>query len=88
MNIHTLSKKPKVCERIFELSPQKFKKRSEELALPGQEVEYTRKNHTKRKHAIGGGRWYMLTLEQSLAMYLLYIRTYTPYNLYWYSFLY
>lgn len=79
MNLIKLSKKPQLFTRLFGLSPQEFKQLATELQSLWKEAETKRKYRTNRKHAIGGGRLYVLSFEQSLAMYLLYIRTYTPY---------
>lgn len=64
---------------MFGISPQEFKKLVVELEPLWKEAEIKRKSRPDRKHAIGGGRVYVLSFEQSLAMYLLYMRTYTPY---------
>lgn len=79
MNISKVSKKPLLFARLFGISPQEFKRLAIELEPLWQKAETKRKHRLNRKHAIGGGRVYVLSFEESLAMYLLYIRTYTPY---------
>lgn len=79
MNIPTLSQRPKVFERIFGISPQLFGELADELEPLWQEAEKRRKTDRKRKRALGAGRKYVLSFDQSLAMHLLYLRTYAPY---------
>lgn len=79
MNIHKLLQRPKVFERIFGASPELFRKLSQELEPVWKEAEEKRKTNKKRERAIGGGRKYVLSFEESLAMHLLYLRTYAPY---------
>lgn len=79
MNIHKLLTKPKVFNRIFGISPELFRNLSKELEPIWKEAEEKRKTSRKRERAIGGGRKYVLSFEESLAMHLLYLRTYTPY---------
>lgn len=79
MNITKLSQRPTVFERIFGISPQGFWKLSQELEPLWQEAEKLRKTNRKRERALGAGRKYVLSFDQSLAMYLLYLRTYAPY---------
>lgn len=81
MNIHKLSQRPKVFERVFGISPQQFRELSQELEPLWQEAEKRRKTRRKRERAVGGGRKYALSFDQSLAMHLLYLRTYTPHIL-------
>lgn len=79
MNIQKLTQRPKVFERIFGISPQQFKELTTELEPLWQEAEHKRKTDKKRERMIGAGRKYALSFDQSLAMHLLYIRTYAPY---------
>lgn len=79
MNIRKLLTKPKVFGRVFGVSPLEFKKLSKELETLWQEAEKRRKTSGKRKRAVGGGRKYVLSFDEALAMYLLYLRTYAPY---------
>lgn len=79
MNIHKLLKRPGVFGRVFGISPQLFKQLTLELEPLWQEAETKRKTSRKRQRAIGGGRKYVLSFEEALAMHLLYLRTYTPY---------
>lgn len=79
MNITKLSQRPKVFERIFGISPQQFRELSQTLEPLWQEAEKRRKTNRKRERALGAGRKYVLSFDQSLAMHLLYLRTYAPY---------
>ena len=79
MNIIKLSKKPKVFERMFGLSPVQFNELAETLAPQWQKVEYQRKTSQPRERKVGAGRKYVLSFPQMIAMQLLYLRTYTPY---------
>jgi hypothetical protein len=79
MNISKLSKKPKVFERMFGLSPVQFNDLVTALIPHWQKVEYQRKTSRPRVRKVGAGRKYVLSFPQMLAMQLLYLRTYTPY---------
>lgn len=79
MNIHKLLQRPKVFNRIFGISPELFSQLAKELEPLWQEAETKRKTSKKRERAVGGGRKYVLSFEESLAMHLLYLRTYAPY---------
>ena len=75
MNISKLKQHPRVFVRLLGISPEKF----DELALLVYplwvKAEAKRLRH-KRKIKKGSGRRYGLTFEESLAMLLLYTRTY------------
>lgn len=79
MNINKLLARPKVFGRIFGISPELFKQLSGEIEPLWKEAEEKRKTSRKRERALGGGRKYVLSFEESLAMHLLYLRTYAPY---------
>ena len=79
MNLKKIIKKPRLFRRIFGITPEEFKELTKELELLWEDAEYRRKTARKRKYAIGGGRRYVLTFEQSLAMYLMYLRKGGPY---------
>jgi len=79
MNTNKLLTKPKIFSRVFGISPQQFKELSQELKPCWLEADKNRKTNKKRKRAIGGGRKYVLSFDEALAMYLLYLRTYSPY---------
>lgn len=76
MNINKLSKRPRVFNRFFGISPIQFKKLTQELEPLWEEAEYKRKSAYPRKRAVGGGKPYKLSFEQMIAMYFLYTRTY------------
>jgi hypothetical protein len=79
MNIHKLLARPKIFGRVFGISPQLFTQLAVELKPLWQEAETKRKTSKKRQRAVGGGRKYVLSFEEALAMHLLYLRTYAPY---------
>lgn len=79
MNVIKLFQRPKVFERIFGISPPQFKELATELEPLWQEAERKRKTSGERKRAVGAGRKYVLSFDQSLAMHLLYLRSYVPY---------
>lgn len=79
MNIRKLLTKPKLFNRIFGISPELFRQLKEELDPLWQKSEKRRKSMENRQRAEGGGRKQRLSFEESLAMYLLYLRTYAPY---------
>lgn len=76
MNLLKLANKPRVFERLFGLSPQRFQALIVELEPHWQAAELERKTSYPRKIAVGGGNQYKLSLAQMTAMYLLYLRTY------------
>lgn len=76
MNITKLKQSPKVFSRVFGIEPDKFDALIAEIEPLWQKAEARRLRH-KRKIKKGSGRKYLLTLEQSLAMLLLYTRSYS-----------
>jgi len=79
MNIRKLLARPKVFNRVFDISPQLFIQLSQELKPKWQEAAQRRKKGEGRERAEGGGRKLVLSFEEALAMHLLYIRAYAPY---------
>ena len=75
MNITKLKRHPQVFARLFGISPDKFDALVERVRPLWVKAEAHRLRHP-RKIKKGGGRPYALTLEQSVAMLLLYTRTY------------
>lgn len=76
MNIIKLKQSPKVFSRIFGIEPGKFDQLVLEIEPLWQKSEAKRLNHP-RKIRKGSGRPYLLSLEESVAMLLLYTRSYT-----------
>jgi len=76
MNISKLKQNPKVFSRIFGIKPDNFDKLVLRIEPLWQKAEAKRLRH-KRKIKKGSGRRYLLNLEESVAMLLLYTRTYT-----------
>ena len=75
MNIQKLKQSPKTFSRIFGIEPDAFDELVLKIEPVWQKAEAKRLRH-KRKIKKGSGRPYALTLEQSLAMLLLYTRSY------------
>jgi len=75
MNITKLKQRPNVFARLFGIEPDKFDALVEQVRPLWMKAEARRLRHP-RKIKQGGGRRYALTLEDSLAMLLLYARTY------------
>lgn len=75
MNIAKLKQRPLVFTRLFGLSPDKFDVLVEQVRPFFAKAEAKRLRH-KRKIKKGSGRLYALTLEESVAMLLLYARSY------------
>lgn len=76
MNIVKLKQSPKAFSRVFGIEPDKF----DELVLkiePLWQKAEARRLRRRRKIKKGSGRLYLLTLEKSVAMLLLYTRSYT-----------
>jgi DDE superfamily endonuclease/Helix-turn-helix of DDE superfamily endonuclease len=76
MNIVKLKQSPKVFSRIFGIEPDKFDELVLNIEPLWQKAEAKRLRHP-RKIKKGSGRPYLLTLEESVAMLLLYTRSYT-----------
>lgn len=76
MNILKLKQSPKVFSRIFGLEPGKFDELVLKIEPLWQKAEVKRLRH-RRKIKKGSGRPYLLSLEESVAMLLLYTRSYT-----------
>lgn len=75
MNIAKLKGHPRVFTRLFGLPPDKFDVLVEQVRPLFAAAETKRLRH-KRKIKRGSGRLYALTLEESVAMLLLYARSY------------
>ena len=75
MNIIKLKQHPRVCIRLFGISPDTFNELVEQVHPLWLKSESNRLRHP-RKIKQGGGRHYKLTLEENVAMLLLYTRTY------------
>jgi DDE superfamily endonuclease/Helix-turn-helix of DDE superfamily endonuclease len=76
MNIIKLKQNPKVFSRIFGIEPRKFDELVLKIEPLWRKAETKRLRH-KRKIKKGSGRPYLLNLEESIAMLLLYTRSYT-----------
>lgn len=76
MNILKLKQNPKVFSRIFGIEPDKFDQLVLKIGPLWQKSEAKRLKHP-RKIRKGSGRPYLLNLEESVAMLLLYTRSYT-----------
>jgi len=77
MNILKLKRSPGIFHRLFGISPAKFDELVEKLRPLWADAELERKASRPRKAKIGGGRPYRLSLEESCAMLLLYVRSYS-----------
>lgn len=75
MNITKLKQHPRVFTRLFGVSPDTFDILVEKVSPLWLKAEAKRLRHP-RKIKKGGGRRYALTLEENVAMLLLYTRTY------------
>ena len=75
MNISKLKQHPQVFTRLFGIEPDKFNKLIEDVHPLWVKAEAKRLTHA-RKIKKGGGRPYALTLEEVVAMLLLYARSY------------
>ncbi len=75
MNITKLKQHPKIFTRLFGISPDKFDELVMKIHPLWLKAEAKRLRHP-RKIKQGGGRRYKLTLEETVAMLLLYARAY------------
>jgi len=76
MNISKLKQSPITFSRIFGIKPEKFNDLVLRVEPLWQKAEAKRLKHP-RKIKKGSGRPYLLNLEESIAMLLLYTRSYT-----------
>lgn len=76
MNITKLKQNPRVFSRIFGIYPDAFDELMLKIEPLWQKAESRRLRH-RRKIKKGSGRPYPLNLEESVAMLLLYTRSYT-----------
>ncbi len=76
MNILKLKQSPKAFSRIFGIEPNKFDQLVLKIEPLWRKAETKRLRHP-RKIKKGSGRPYLLNLEESVAMLLLYARSYT-----------
>ncbi len=75
MNIEKLKQHPKIFTHLFGIEPRTFDELVMKIHPLWMKAEVKRLNHP-RKIKQGGGRRYALTLEESVAMLLLYTRAY------------
>jgi hypothetical protein len=75
MNITKLKQHPRTFTRLFGIEPQKFDELIMKIHPLWVKAESKRLRHP-RKIKKGGGRRYKLTLEETVAMLLLYTRAY------------
>ena len=80
MNITKLTQHPQTFTRLFGIPPDKFDALIEDVRPLWIKAESKRLRHP-RKIKKGGGRPYALTLEDSVAMLLLYTRSYVTHAL-------
>jgi len=76
MNLSKLKQSPKVFSRIFGIDPEKFDVLILQIEPLWKKAEAKRLKHP-RKIKKGSGRRYSLDFEESVAMLLLYARSYT-----------
>lgn len=79
MNILKLKQSPKVFTRLFGIPPHKFDELVTQIEPLWVKSEEKRLHHP-RKISKGGGRPYLLDREQSVAMLLLYARSYVTHT--------
>lgn len=75
MNITKLKQSPKAFSRIFGIEPDKFDQLVLRIEPLWKKAEAKRLRH-RRKIKKGSGRPYLLTMEENVAMLLLYTRSY------------
>ena len=76
MNITKLKQRPKIFTRLFGISPDQFDALVMKIHPLWLRAESKRLRHP-RKIKKGGGRRYKLTVEETVAMLILYTRAYT-----------
>lgn len=85
--ITKLTRKPKILQRLTGLNLKQFKKLCKRTRLLWRKLEKDRSQQTSRKRKVGAGRKYNLdTMEEKLALILIYYRTYTIQDLLGYMF--
>jgi len=74
-----LRKSPQTFRRLTGITPEKFDELLLELEALYEEWNSNRLGYPRRKREIGGGRKFLLSLEDRLLLLLLYYRTYVSY---------
>jgi len=80
INIQKLKQHPKTFKNLIGISPEQFNTLVARIEPLWRETEKKRKKKTNTKHKVhtdGSGRLFKCTLEERIAMLLLYTRTYT-----------
>ena len=76
MNIQKIITNDKLCRTLTGLTSKKFQELTQHVRPLWNKVAYARTPQHKRKHAIGAGRRYELSLDEAILLTLIHFRTY------------
>lgn len=76
MKISKITQNSKLCRTLTGLTPEKFRELTEKVSPLWQEAMYAKTPKNKRKHAVGAGRRYQLSVEEAILLVLIHFRTY------------
>lgn len=76
MKIQKIATNGKLCRTLTGLTSDKFQELVESVRPLWNKVAYARTPKHKRKHAIGAGRRYELSVEEAILLTLIHFRTY------------
>lgn len=66
----------KLCRTLTGLTPEKFQELVENVRPLWSKMAYARTPKSQRKHAVGAGRRYELSIEEAILLTLIHFRTY------------
>lgn len=76
MKISKIKTNNKLCKTLTGLTSEKFQELIEKVRPLWSKVMYAKTPKNKRKHAVGAGRRYELSLEEAILLTLIHFRTY------------
>lgn len=76
MKISKIITNSKLCRTLTGLTPDKFRELTARVAPLWSERMYARTPKNKRKHAVGAGHRYELSVEEAILLTLIHFRTY------------
>ena len=76
MKISKITTNNRLCVTLTGLTPEKFQALTEKVRPLWSKAMYARTLPNKRKHAVGAGRRYELSVEEAILLTLIHFRTY------------
>lgn len=76
MKISKITANNRLCRTLTGLTSEKFQELVEQVRPLWSKIMYARTPKNKRKHAVGAGRRYELSIEEAILLTLIHFRTY------------